>query len=287
MTEIYTGSSEYVYLTLAVARTLRDSDTPVTVEITREYSSDEPVEATAERVEVGKYRYLVPLDLTQTDGTLRVKWSYSFTDVGTGSRTDLVDVVTPYVTPDEVFAAYPELTQSDEEIRFAERKVRLLINSYCGQKFNKEYKTIRVRVGDPNRIMLPIRILSLDNAGIVYAGTAYGPYDCTIMPYSIIIPHTSDTYEVKFDGPLKRRENYATLTGWFGFETVPNEVKEAALLLINDIFCMDSIYRQKGITRVRAADWALDFGRNAFVGTGNVDADALLSVYKLNGMAII
>lgn len=285
MTEIYRGSSEYINLSVYVSNTPAQVDDDVSIVLTDVDTGMEYPAAIAEENELGRYRYLVPLSLTQTNKTLKAKWSFSINGEA-GTQEDTIKVVTPYVTPDEFYEAYPDISKSYEEIRAAERRIRLVIESYCGQSFDKYHDTLKIKLNDPNRIMLPTRIISIDEDGITWNGQPYATYQCTIMPYSMVVPHTSDTFEMKFDGRLYR-DGYAYITGWFGFETVPQQVKEAALLLINGLFCRDSIYRQKGITRVRAADWALDFGTHAFRGTGNVDADSLLSGYRLTGMAII
>jgi len=69
------------------------------------------------------------------------------------------------------------------------------------------------------------------------------------------------------------------ISGVWGYEAVPESVKEAARLLVNDYACADSQYRDRYLTSMTAADWRIQFNSGAFVRTGNVRADQLLSEY--------
>jgi hypothetical protein len=83
------------------------------------------------------------------------------------------------------------------------------------------------------------------------------------------------------------RQDYY-ITGTWGWKFVPSEVKEAARLLVNDFASGDTIYRDRYLTSMTAADWRIQFNSGAFAKTGNVRADQLLSNYVLTrGWAVI
>jgi hypothetical protein len=67
--------------------------------------------------------------------------------------------------------------------------------------------------------------------------------------------------------------------GHWGWEAVPDAVKEAAKLLVNDYACADAQYRDRYLVSMTAADWRIQFYSGAYLRTGNVRADQLLSDY--------
>lgn len=78
------------------------------------------------------------------------------------------------------------------------------------------------------------------------------------------------------------------INGVWGYEEVPQRVKEAAKLLVNDYACGDAAYRDRYLTSMTAADWRIQFHSGAFAKTGNVRADQLLSDFVLQrGWAVI
>lgn len=77
------------------------------------------------------------------------------------------------------------------------------------------------------------------------------------------------------------------ITGLWGYETIPEPVKEAARLLINDYACSEIMYRDRYLESIKSADWRLQFSSRAWQATGNVRADQLLSEFVLLDWAVI
>lgn len=77
------------------------------------------------------------------------------------------------------------------------------------------------------------------------------------------------------------------ITGRWGYETVPEPVKQAAKLLVNDYACQEIAFRDRYLESIKAADWRLQFSTQAWERTGNVRADQLLSDYVLMDWAVI
>jgi hypothetical protein len=77
------------------------------------------------------------------------------------------------------------------------------------------------------------------------------------------------------------------ITGKWGYKTVPQNVKEAARLLVNDYACMEIAYRDRYLKRFEAADWKMEFYAQAHAGTGNARADQLLSEYVILDWAVV
>lgn len=89
-------------------------------------------------------------------------------------------------------------------------------------------------------------------------------------------------------GPTRWVDDYSfTITGDWGYKSVPVAVQEAAKLLINDYACSEAAYRDRYLETIKASDWELDFNSRAWDSTGNVRADQLLSEYVLLDWAAI
>jgi hypothetical protein len=92
-------------------------------------------------------------------------------------------------------------------------------------------------------------------------------------------------------GVIKKRDfaytSVYSITGDWGYESVPYPVVQAARLLISDYACQDSSYRDRYLESIKAADWRMQFTQAAYDGTGNLKADQLLNPYKLSNMVVI
>lgn len=77
------------------------------------------------------------------------------------------------------------------------------------------------------------------------------------------------------------------ITGDWGHKTIPTAVKEAAKLLVNDYACSETLYRDRYLESIKAADWRLQFSSRAWESTGNARADYLLSDYILMDWAVV
>ena len=77
------------------------------------------------------------------------------------------------------------------------------------------------------------------------------------------------------------------MKGAFGWESIPSDIKDAAMLLAELFSCNEATWRDRYIKAIRAADWRFDFDGRAFEGTGSVSVDRLLEKYTVNRFAII
>lgn len=71
------------------------------------------------------------------------------------------------------------------------------------------------------------------------------------------------------------------IEGDFGWRYVPNNVTQAADLLITDMLNDDSEYRRHGITSVDMDNIRFSINSNFYESTGNIEADVLLTDYTL------
>ena len=193
-------------------------------------------------------------------------------------------------------------TSSDEEIKAVEASVRHIINAHTGQSFGKHKDIKTVRGAGGNSLALPERLLSVNKInGIAMPASFTLDADGWYITHQIygIPPLRADYYGIhESNGVIENpygvkasqflKDAKFVIDGTWGWDSVPEAVTEAAKLLINDYGSGDSMYRDRYLVSMTAADWRIQFNRGAFSKTGNVRADQLLGDYVLKrGWAVI
>lgn len=242
------------------------------------------------------YTVTLPLRFIQFDADLQVHWELTYTEDGfphTIKRMVPVEVVTPILSAREIREIDPVVFSNAVEVRRIEKAVRHVIQAYTGQEFGYFDGTEKVRGDGSPALYLPRRLVSLStvNGAAVGSQFAVDPDGYILRHYPWGVPpvkadyfglhmHVGGVIHNPNNVSLKnwKRETYA-VSGFWGWEAVPEAVKEAARLLVNDYACADSQYRDRYLTSMTAADWRIQFHSGAFVRTGNVRADQLLSDY--------
>lgn len=245
----------------------------------------------------------IPYSVVATDGEFQVVWTFTVgPDIYT--RTETHNVVTPFFTKDSLVAHDPDFsTLSDVQIVNLERKIRKVIETYCGQSFGYSEGTIDIYGNGSGVLSSPQRIISVDsllpygfstdsgmsintrfiNDGRSLIGTAfYGSEDEEVQVTDFVIgAHIS--------APIRgfRSGQRYTLTGKFGYTNVPQEVLDAALALAEWYGCNESTWRERYVQSMRAADWRVDFNTATYSGTGSVTADQLLAPFIVSSMVVL
>ena len=248
----------------------------------------------------GKVTVVIPYQITTTDSDLTIEVGFSVGSLPT-QKVVPIRVITPLLTVDEMKEILPQA--SDAEIKRVERKVRSVVEAYTGQYFGKYTGTLNA--SGTGQLTLPIgkRVLSVDeisSSNGSWAGSALMIVDdgwgLGYLSKGWVSVDTFAEGDVYRSGPVITdpafslrfvKDQTYSVTGTFGYDYVPFDVKEAARALINDYACMESMYRERYISDIRAADWRFAFGPGAFMGTGNIVADQILARYQRNVMAVI
>lgn len=211
--------------------------------------------------------------------------------------TEFRDVFMPIVTESELDSLFPSLSLSTEEYTIVERAIRHKIQNYCGQKFGPYVdEVLEVQGTDGDALSLPVAVLSLDSLEDSF-GSDITDYVMVSPGISSIIS-TKPGYAPAFKTTkadlsfvmknIFRSEQTYIIEGSFGWEYVPNEVVEAAAVLINDVFTDDTSGQiKKGIVETQLADFKLKFNADRWGSTGNADADNLLSAYANFGIGMV
>jgi len=262
------------------------------------YQNGEQVAEIAQVVQVpNKLTCVLPLSMVQFDSTLEVVWKISFDELGEPvnvTKKTLVEVVTPILSAEEILEVWDTATPA--EVVKIEKAVRHIIQAYTGQTFGMYIGKEKVRGTNNKSIFTQKRLIELYDVDGQNASGYFRvhPEGYIVEHYAYGIPPVKADYfglHMHTGGVIHNPNNVTyhkwasdrtyELNGRWGWEAVPEPVKEAAKLLVNDYACADSQYRDRYLVSMTAADWRIQFNSGAYLRTGNVRADQLLSEYVI------
>jgi len=291
LSEVYRNSTQYVYLDIYG----EEADSAPTATCVRDDVDDLVLTVQGPETvgDAQRWTAVIGFENTQDVDEMQVVWEFTINGVE-ASKTDFLDVVVPLAELDDIRIELDvPASISDDQIRRTERRVRRLIERITGQVFAPVEATLTATQLIDGSLRLPQKMLSLTSvAGVansLYYVLANGGWALAIL------------YPLKRDGirssgvpiidpfaqyrkPVVKKVN---VTGRWGYERVPNDVQEAALILIEQQLCPDSLYAERYLKTMTAADFRFEFDPGAYRGTGNVIADRLLSKYIPSGAAVI
>ena len=259
----------------------------------------------------GVYSFLLTPAITNVNRVLEVVWSY-VVDGNLVIQKDFYAVETPYATVSEAmdFLNYnsipSEINYMDpKNVVKAEKVARTIIEGYTGIKFYTYYGAQELRGIGANTIQLTEKMLSLDqiyeNEMLVYDQTqnpvynTFG-YSTEISPtgYQLRIwyPGWPDGWDNQMDPNIyeygRFRDNYLyRFVGQIGYKYVPEDIKLASMLLIQDILSNDYNWRNKYLAKVNLSEISFEMAKGAFNGTGNITVDNILDQYRKSNIVII
>jgi len=233
-------------------------------------------------------------------GRYRADFTYTVSAVSY-TQSQYFNVYTPYANIDTFFEDHPTLEDEwYDKFDKLEKKVRNIINTFCGQSF--EYypnKYLEVMGSGKKSIHLPNPISTLRKV-TADPGTndeiVLHDYEDATMNHieKIKEPHNfGSSYYVQFRKSVLDSVNVLLIVnkfnpqtvykieGDFGWRFVPNNIEQAADLLLEDMMNDDSIYRRHGIYSADMDVLKIQTGQNFYESTGNIDADILLMDYTL------
>lgn len=255
----------------------------------------------------GGYRVTLPFSLVVNDSSFSVVWKFNYVE---GASTKAyehrqeVDVVTPIVPLSVLTALLDDVTAAERYE--AEAVVRKIIEVYTGQTFGRFKGTHQVAGNDNTRLALPTPLISFtamtdgtldyEPSAFVITGSGWFLSQAPGAWWTIKDSPPEEVLDafnnvIYAPGVVKKRDfcwnSIYTITGDWGYESVPVPVVQAAKMLIDDYACQDSSYRDRYLESMKAADWRIQFTQAAYDGTGNLKADQLLNPYKLTNLVVI
>ena len=227
----------------------------------------------------------------------RYRAQFTYTVSGTSySQSQYFNVFTPYITAAEFFDEYPEL-ENEFETKFdaIAKRVKNTIDTYCGQSFEYyEDKTIVINGNNYSSLRLPLPVSDLvsviQDSGsddeMILLSASVDKIEKVRQPfnfdatYNIRFKKTSLPEQVFVLGKWNLDSTYH-INGNFGWRYIPDNIKQAASLLIADVMNNDSEYRMHGMTRVEMDALTVYMKDSFYETTGNIEADVLLMDYTL------
>jgi hypothetical protein len=215
-------------------------------------------------------------------------------------QSQYINVYTPYIAWSEFLTNHPELSSFETQFDSIEKRARNIINTYCGQEF--EYypeKSFTLDGTNHKNIHLPIPIATLRkvtmNPGDSDSEVIHDSTDASLNNIEKVRQpfHFESSYYIRFKANIvqtntsrllgktfKEHSDYK-IEGDFGWRYVPNNVKQAADLIIADLMNDDSEYRRHAIYSVDMDNVRYMMKNNFYESTGNIEADVLLTDYTL------
>lgn len=269
--------------------TLKTSGTATGVTIGLKYDWGDVIRAdTAASGSGTSFSYTLTEADTNTCGVVKVTWKYTMSSIGY-TKDEYIKVFQPYSNSASFFADFPELeTEFGDSFVVAERRMRQVIDTYCGQEFQA----------------IPGKVLILDGSGSDVLHTHYRVNTIT----QVLRDNVDDLTELvekhpESDFHIRRRRNtvgtkeylepaYSGDAGKFfrprrtyyikgdwGWLYVPTNIEEASKILIADYFNQDSDNRRHNVIFTGVGPVQTNYRGDLVGTTGNVDADVLLMDY--------
>jgi len=215
-------------------------------------------------------------------------------------QSQYINVYTPYLTWAEFLANHSELSSFETQFDTIEKRARNIINTYCGQSFDYyPEKSFTLDGTNHKNIHLPLPIATLTkvtmNPGdsdleVIHDSTNSSlnniekvrqPFNFESSYYIRFKANIVQTNTSRILGKTFKEHSDYKIEGDFGWRYVPNNVKQAADLIIADLMNDDSEYRRHGITSVDMDTVRFSMKSNFYESTGNIEADVLLTDYTL------
>ena len=93
--------------------------------------------------------------------------------------------------------------------------------------------------------------------------------------------------DITYDNSFFKRGVSYYVTGNWGWESVPEDVRLAATMLIYDYFNDETLLRRHGVYQSAIGDTQYTFNNDLWFTTGNYDVDLLLAAYTEPGVRLV
>lgn len=248
--------------------------------------------------------FTVTLNTSTTEYDRNIKIVYQPINASaTYTDTIYAGLVRPYATVSRIreIANIPSSgsgSVSDPTIQKLEKRARLVIDSFVGFGFYKEYRSVDVYGNNTDILQLNDNILSISK--IYEDDILTYEKDSTTYQFDYPIEISTSGERIKlvnsdtknketlefpkfsvfyYDGIFYKSYLYK-VEGVFGYEYVPSDVEEATALLVDDMLCNDFNIRNKNIASLSNDSYNLKYGSDFALGTGNLLVDSLLAKYR-------
>ena len=273
------------------------------------------VTAEANEVDQGSFNVYLPMQHAARNRKFKLVWDWQYDSISY-SNTTYLDIITPYVDIQEAAQEMGLGSDSNDpnhktyqELKLAERYARNIIEGHTGQKFylHDDYffsigndsdtlpltkKINRLHSLYANDELLIDNINTVNNMGIVVENTVSGfgikanqasNLDNDVYIANGMVPPSINDASPNIFRRSKRYKVYAR----FGWDYIPNEVRDATVELMKMYFAKDRVWRDRYVKKISTTDWDFEYSSEAFSGTGSSYADKLLADYVITQMVLV
>lgn len=300
MDQVKTNTSKTLTLTLP-----SDADSNnVSVVLTHEFGDVVQSATSATRSSEGVYTITYGqaasgVYVLNSAGKHKAEFTYSISNTEY-TQSQYINVYTPYIDWDDFVFMHPELSSFELKFDEYEKRARGVIDTYCGQSFaSYPNKSLTLDGSNHKNIHLPIPISVLrkvtmnpgdSDSEVIhdYTDSSLNNIEKTRQSFNF-----ESSYYLRFKANIvqtntsrilgktfKNHSDYK-IEGDFGWQYVPENVKQASSLLIADLMNDDSEYRRHGIYEIDMDILKFRTKDNFYETTGNIEADVLLMDYTL------
>lgn len=240
------------------------------------------------------------VDTTSYDRNIKIEF---VTTSSTGAWNDIQysSLIRPYATPSRIIelADIPASASSNTALlRKLEKKARLSLNSYIGDNFYKEKRTLTVFGQNADIVTTPSPIQRIDK---IYEDDLL-VYERDNSTYQLDFPLEIDSsktrikilnssinnkeilefpkFSVFYYEGIFRKDFAYKIDGIWGWEYIPADIELATALLVEDYLCNDSNIRNKNIAELSNDSYDIKYASDFSTGTGNLLVDNLIAKYK-------
>jgi len=316
MQNIQVGSQERVKLYVYSDGVLTQSDSLPTLSIYDADNDASPLSGfssvnVVDEPEAGVYSFLLTQAVTDAVRVLELRWTYYISGLEI-VQTDFYRVDLAYSTPSEIIdflglGATPSDINyhSITDLENAEKLARTIIDGYTGIKFYLRNDSQEMFGNGSDAIQLIERMTSIDQMyeddilmidntqDPAYNGFGY-PLEITQTGYAIRL--VDPGWDIRYDNDVDANVLYYgrfrdgsryKFVGNIGYKYVPEDIKQASMLLVGDLLANDYAWRNKYLKSVNLSEISFQMSAGAFNGTGNVTVDNILDQYRNINMIII
>jgi hypothetical protein len=305
-------SQQKIHLNIYNDGVLTQADSVPVIHINDADTGDVILSATVvDEPQTGLYSFFLSSNFTQTDVMLQVTWNYVLNGLS-NEEIEFYQVESVYSEISEIvdflnFGAKPSDPNyfDPKSISSAEKIARTIIEGYTGQKFYQYYGSQEQFGKGSDALEMIENMLTVDKLwenDILIIDNTVNPifntfgFKVEISPTGRALRIINQGWDVRYDNQVDpavlyygrfRDNSRYKVEGQIGYRYVPNDIKIASMLLVNDILANDFNWRNKYLSKVNLSEISFEMAGGAFNGTGNVTVDNILDQYRNVNIVII
>lgn len=313
MQNIQKGSQEKIYLNVYIDGELAQADSLPTLVIIDANTGNSLLASTTaiDEQPSGIYSWMLNQSVTNLNRVIQVTWTYYANGI-LATEDQFYSIETSYASTSEIvdFLGYgsqsSDLNYHDpKDISNAEKLARTIIEGYTNIKFYTYYGSQEVFAKGSDAVELTEKILSIDKVwenDLLLIDNTVNPvfnnfgFGLEITPTGRAVRIVNAGWDVRYDNQVDpavlfygrfRDNSRYKFQGQMGYKYVPEDIKLACMLLVNDILANDYNWRNKYLAKVNLSEISFEMAKGAFNGTGNIAVDNILDLYRNLNIVII